>query len=102
MSRFKDSKRFTSYPRSAPRVANSNRTVKNRGTNKTGRKLSATLLTQSLNHLLNSGGKPRRWYERLGEGKKAGLVRTGLRRRVVAEICRMLKKGEYHYGRDPM
>jgi hypothetical protein len=32
--------------------------------------------------------------------KKPGLVRTGLRRRVFAEIYQMLKKGEYHYGRD--
>ena len=65
-----------------------------------GRKLSATLLTQSLNHVMNASGKLRRWYERLCEGKKAGLVRTGLRRRVFAEIYQMLKKGEYHYGRD--
>jgi hypothetical protein len=36
----------------------------------------------------------------LSEYKKAGLVRTGLRRRVFAEIYQMLKKGEYHYGRD--
>jgi hypothetical protein len=36
------------------------------------------------------------------EYKKAGLVRTGLRRRVLAEIYQMLKKGEYHYGRDPV
>jgi hypothetical protein len=28
------------------------------------------------------------------------LVGTGLRRRVLAEIFQMLKKGEYHYGRD--
>ncbi|MDR2951730.1 MAG: IS110 family transposase, partial [Treponema sp.] len=34
------------------------------------------------------------------EYKKAGLVRTGLRRRVLAEIYQMLKKGEYHYYRD--
>jgi hypothetical protein len=27
-------------------------------------------------------------------------VRTGLRRRILAEIYQMLKKGEYHYGRD--
>jgi hypothetical protein len=27
-------------------------------------------------------------------------VRTGLRRRVLAEIFQMLKKGEYHNGRD--
>jgi transposase len=101
-SRFKDSKHFTSYLRSAPRVANSNTTVKNRGTNKMGRKLSATLLTQSLNHVMNSSGKLRRWYDRLCEYKKAGLVRTGLRRRVFAEIYQMLKKGECHYGRDPV
>jgi hypothetical protein len=83
-------------------MANSNTPVKNRGTNKTGRKLSATLLTRSLNHVMNSGGKLRGWYERLCEYKKAGLVRTGLRRRVLAEIYQMLKKGEYHYGRDPV
>jgi transposase len=101
VSRFKDSKHFTSYLRSAPRMANSNTRVKNKGTNKMGWKLSATLLTQSLNHVMNSSGKLRRWYERLCEYKKAGLVRTGLRRRVFAEIYQMLKKGEYHYGRDP-
>jgi hypothetical protein len=55
-------------------VANSNTTVKNRGTNKMGRKVSATLLTQSLNHVLHSSIKLRRWYERLCEYKKAGLV----------------------------
>jgi transposase len=48
VSRFKDSKHFTSYLRSAPRMANSNTRVKNRGTDKMGRKRSATLLTQSL------------------------------------------------------
>jgi transposase len=100
VSRFKDSKHFTSYLRSAPRVANSNTTVRNRGTNKMGRKLSATLLTQSLNRVMNASGKLRGWYERLCEYKKPGLVRTGLRRRVFAEIYQMLKKGEYHYGRD--
>ncbi|MDR0448357.1 MAG: hypothetical protein LBH07_06785 [Treponema sp.] len=40
------------------------------------------------------------WWNRLTEYKKPGLVRTGLRRRVLAEIFQMLKKGEYHYGRN--
>jgi hypothetical protein len=35
------------------------------------------------------------------EYKNAGLVRTGLRRRIFAEMYQMLKKGEYHYGREP-
>jgi hypothetical protein len=82
-------------------MANPNTTVKNKGTNRMGRKVSATLLTRSLNHVMNSGGKLRRWYERLRGYRKAGLVRTGLRRRILAEIHQMLKKGEYHYGRDP-
>ena len=100
VDRFKNSKSFTSYLRSAPSVSNSNTSVSNRGTNKKGRKLSATLLTQSLNHVMNSSLKLRRWYDRLCEYKKPGLVRTGLRRRVLAEIYQMLKKSEYHYGRD--
>jgi transposase len=102
VNRFRNSKAFTSYLRSAPAVANSNTSVSIRGTNKKGRKLSATLLTQSLNHVMTASPKLRRWYDRLCEYKKAGLVRTGLRRRVFAEIYQMLKKGEYHYGRDPL
>ena len=100
VSRFRNSKAFTSYLRSAPRVSNSNTTECIHGVNKKGRKLSATLLTQALNHVLDSSQKLRRWYDRLCEYKKPGLVRTGLRRRVFAEIFQMLKKGEYHYGRD--
>jgi len=65
-----------------------------------GRKLSATLITQILNHVLDASPKLDRWYTRLTQYKKAGSVRTGLRRRVFAEIYQMLKKGEYHYGRD--
>jgi transposase len=100
VSRFRNSKAFTSYLRSAPRVSSSNTSTSIRGINKNGRKVAATLLTQSLNHVLKVSGKLRRWYERLCRYKKSGLVRTGLRRRVLAEIYQMLKKGEYHYGRD--
>ena len=102
VDRLKNSKMFTSYLRSAPRVSNSNTSVSIRGTNKKGRKLAATLLTQSLNHVLTSSPKLSRWYTRLTEYKKAGLVRTGLRRKVLAEMYQMLKKGEYHYGRDAL
>ena len=102
VDRLKNSKMFTSYLRSAPRVSNSNTSVNIRGTNKKGRKLAATLLTQSLNHVLASSPKLSRWYTRLTEYKKAGLVRTGLRRKVLAEMYQMLKKGEYHYGRDAL
>jgi len=100
VDRFKNSKAFTSYLRSAPHVANSNTSVSVRGTNKKGRKMAATLMTQSLRHVLKASPKLERWYDRLTRYKKPGLVRTGLRRRVFAEMYQMLKKGEYHYGRD--
>ena len=100
VERFRNSKAFTSYLRSAPKVANSNTSVNIRGTNKKGRKLSSSLITQSLHHVLNASKKLDEWYSRLTQFKKAGLVRCGLRRRIFAEIYQMLKKGEYHYGRE--
>jgi transposase len=100
VDRFKNSKMFTSYLRSAPRVSNSNTSVSIRGTNKKGRKLSASLVVQSLNHMLSGSPKLNRWYTELTKYKKAGLVRTGLRRKVFAEMYQMLKKGEYHYCRE--
>jgi transposase len=93
VGRFKNSKAFTSYLRSAPSVSNSNTSVQVKGTNKKGRKPASTLLTQSLNHVLTANEKLGRWYDRLSEYKKKGLVRTGLRRRVLAEMCQILKKG---------
>jgi transposase len=100
VDRFKNSKAFTSYLRSAPRVSNSNTSTSIKGTNKKGRKLSATLVTQSLSHVLTASRKLSLWYEKLTEHKKPGLVRNGLRRRVFSEMYQMLKKGEYHYGRN--
>ena len=100
VDRFKNSKAFTSYLRSAPKVSNSNTSVSIKGTNKKGRKLAATLVTQSLTHVLSASVKLSEWYTKLCEHKKPGLVRTGLRRRVFAEMYQMLKKGEYHYGRE--
>jgi transposase len=100
VNRFKNSKAFTSYLRSAPRVSNSNTSKSTLGTNKKGRKLSATLITQALIHVLSVSPKLSRWYDYLTQYKKKGLVRNGLRRRVFAEIFQMLKKGEYHYGRN--
>ena len=86
--------------RCAPKVANSNTSVNIGRINKKGRKLSSSLITQSLNHVLEASEKLNRWYSRLTQFKKAGLVRSGLRRRIFAEIYQMLKKGEYHYGRE--
>jgi transposase len=100
VDRFRNSKAFTAYLRSAPQTANSNTSTKTKGTMKKGRKVAATLIAQSLNHVLKASPKLNDWYTRLTEYKKPGLVRTGLRRRVFAEMFQMLKKEEYHYGRN--
>ena len=98
--RFANSKKFAAYLRSTPRVESSNERSIIKSTNKAGRKLSITLLSQSLNHFRDSNPKLHRWYERLSQYKKKGLVRMGLCRRVISEIYQMLKKDEYHYCRD--
>lgn len=101
IERFPNSKHFTSYLRSAPGIDSSNETVKVTGTNKFGRKLSVTLLSQSLNHFRDSNPKLKYWYSRKEPyHKKKGKLRMALCRKVFGEIYQMLKKEEYHYFRD--
>lgn len=97
VSRFKSSKKLTSYLRSAPGIDSSNNTIRNLSTNKMGRKTALTFLSQSLNHFRDSNEKLNAWYTRKTEyGKKKGIIRMALCRRVIAEIYQMLKKNEYH------
>jgi len=101
LTRFNNSKKFASYLRSTPGVDSSNETIKNLSTNKMGRRLSITLLSQSLNHFRDSNPKIRKWYDKkIDNGKKRGKVRMAICRRVFTEIYQMLKKKEYHYYRD--
>ncbi len=101
VERFPNSKHFTSYLRSTPGVASSNETTRITGTNKSGRKLAVTLITQSLNHFRNSNLKLSRWYDKKAEHiTRKGKIRMALCRRVIAELYQMLKKQKYHYFRD--
>jgi transposase len=102
ISRFKNAKHFTSYLRSAPQVESSNEKTIIKSTNKAGRKLSITLLSQSLNHFRDSNKKLNAWYSKLSIYKKKGVIRMALCRRVFSEIFQMLKKEEYHYFRNPI
>lgn len=101
IKRFKSSKKLSSYLRSAPGVDISNETVINLRTNKYGRKLSITLISQSLNHFRDSNPRVRKWYDEKVEQKKPkGKIRMAICRKVFTEIYQMLKKKEYHYYRD--
>jgi transposase len=101
LKRFKNSKKFASYLRSAPGVDSSNETIRNLSTNKMGRRLSVTLLSQSLNHFRDANLKIKKWYEnKIEQGKKRGKIRMAICRRVFTEIYQMLKKKQYHHYRD--
>jgi transposase len=100
VTRFRNAKHFASYLRSVPRVESSNDKTIIKSTTKAGRKLSITLLSQSLNHFRDKNQKLQRWYEHVKIFKKKGVVRMALCRRVFIEIYQMMKKGEYHYFRD--
>ncbi len=102
IKRFPNSKHLTSYLRSAPGIDSSNEEKKVLSTNKLGRKLSVSLLSQSLNHFRDSNVKLNRWYNKKIEieKQKKGKIRMGLTRKVFSEIYQMLKKGEYHYYRN--
>ena len=102
VSRFKNSKHFASYLRSAPRVESSNDKTIIKSTNKAGRKLSITLISQSLNHFRDNNEKLCRFYEKTKVYKKKGIIRMALCRRVITEIYQMLKKQEYHYFHNPL
>ena len=99
--RFPNSKHFTSYLRSAPGVESSNEMTRITNTNKSGRKLSVTFITQSLNHFRDSNPKLSRWYvKKVAYINRKGKIRMALCRRVFTELYQMLKKQEYHYFRD--
>jgi transposase len=102
VTRFPNAKTFASYLRSAPGVDASNETQRPLGTNKQGRKLSVTLLSQSLNHFRDGNPKIHTWYDKLvnKNRKRVGIVRMAICRRVFTELYQMLKKEEYHWYRD--
>jgi len=102
ISRFRNSKHFASYLRSAPRVESSNDKTIIKSTTKAGRKLSITLLSQSLNHFRDNNKTLAGFYERASVYKKKGVVRMAICRRVITQIYQMLKKHEYHYFRNPV
>lgn len=98
--RFANSKKFASYLRSAPGVDSSNETTRNLKTNKAGRKLSISLLTQSLTHFRNSSRRLGNWYDTLIGRKSKGEARMALCRKVFTILYQMLKKNEYYWYRD--
>lgn len=100
VKRFSNSKKFAAYLRSTPKVESSNDKTLIKSTNKQGRKLSISLLYQSLNHFINSNRSIENWYYKLSKYKKVGKVRMGTCRRFITVIYQLLKKEEYYRYMD--
>jgi transposase len=97
INRFPNAKKFCSYLRSAPKVDSSNKTTKIGRINKQSRKLTMSLLIESMNHfkLCEKFG---RFYENKKNGKSTGKVRVALVRKVMVTIYYMLKRNiDFYY-----
>lgn len=97
INRFKNAKHFTSYLRAAPKIKSSNKTIHNGSTNKRGRKLSISLLIQSLQHFKTISPKINDFYNRKRIGKSAGKVRMAVVRKMFVSIYYMLRDNKYYY-----
>lgn len=100
IERFKNAKHFTSYMRSAPRIESSNQITKIGKTNKHGRKLSISLITQSITHFKKGNPSIARWCESKKDHKSAGKIRMAVCRKVFSEMYHMLIKNQLHYHCD--
>ncbi len=98
--RFPSAKKFCAYLRSAPKVTSSNRTTKIGATNKFSRSLSCALLSQSVDHFAKSGAYLDDFYQRMKVGKKAGVYRMAMIRKILVCAFYMLKRNKPFYWVD--
>lgn len=100
VNRFPCVKKFCAYLRTAPKVKSSNNTTKIGSTNRNSRSLSCTLLSQSVNHFAKSGDYLIAFYERMKVGKKPGVYRMAMIRKILVCAYNMLKHKKRFYWMD--
>lgn len=97
VERFPCVKKFCSYLRTAPRVKSSNNHTKIGSTNRNSRSLSCTLLSQSVEHFAKSGPYLNDFYARVKVGKRPGVYRMALIRKILVCAYNMLKREQLFY-----
>lgn len=98
--RFSSAKKLCSYLRTAPSLKASNRTRHLGSVPKSGRSLSVSLLTQSINHLKAASPAFGDFYQRLRSGKSAGKSRLALVRKTIVTAYYMLSRGTEFSHKD--
>ena len=100
IERFKNAKQFTSYLRSVPKVDGSNRRIYIGKTKKDGRRLTMSLLIQSLYHVLKKESFLKDFYIKKQYGKSKGKVRMAVVRKLLVAIYYMLREKKYYRYMD--
>lgn len=100
IDRFKNGKHFSSYLRSTPKVDSSNDTTHIGKTHKQGRKLSISLLLQSITHFKKINPNIESFYEKKTKGKSKGKVRMAIVRKMFVSIYYMLRDKKYYRYRN--
>ena len=100
IERFKNAKQFTSYLRSVPKVDGSNKRIYVGKTKKEGRRLTISLLTQSLYHVISKQSILRDFYIKKQKGKSKGKVRMAVVRKLLVAIYYMLRDRKYYRYMD--
>jgi transposase len=94
LKRFKSLRKMNAYRGLVPRVKESGGKSRSGNINRESRKLTRTILTQSIHHVSNSSPYLRRFYCELTEKRDCGTARVALIREVCGIMRRMLLTGE--------
>ena len=101
IERFKKQKKMNAYLGLVPKVKDSGGKSKSGHINRESRKLTRTILTQSIYHISNSSPTLRKFYEDLGKRRGAGRARIALIRKICGTMRSMLLTGEcYRWMND--
>jgi transposase len=94
VTRFKSLRKMNAHLGLVPRVKESGGKSRSGHINRESRKLTRTILTQSIHHVSNSSPYLRRFYCDLTEKRGCGRARIALIRKVCSIMRRMLLTGE--------
>ncbi len=100
IARFKKQKKMNAYLGLVPKVKDSGGKSKSGHINRASRKLTRTILTQSINHVSNSSFSMREFYEDLVERRGAVRVRIALISKLCGIMRSMLLTGECYRWMD--
>jgi transposase len=102
ISRFKNSKHFCSYLRTAPGIDQSNESTKIKHINKSSRKYALAMLLQGLSHTWQNEGRIKGFRDRKkNHNMNNGKLRIAISRKIMVSMFYMVKKGECYNEMNP-